>query len=120
MNGTVDDVTCFVDAVIQITKIGLVQNVAMDVNFDQARGGNLFIHHAVGVDQKSAFLAGHTARDVIGHHVGHAINIHQAITRRQVDTGLPLLWRAAMLHRFNFQSTVFTHFYSLRRWLNPA
>jgi hypothetical protein len=30
----VNDITCFVDAVVQFTKVRLVQNIAVNVNFN--------------------------------------------------------------------------------------
>ena len=106
---TVDHIAGFVDAVVQVAKVGLGQDVAIVVNFDEARRGDFFVHHAVGVDEKSTVFAGHARRDVVGHHVGHAVDGHQAVTSRQIHPRLPLCGSAACLHRFDFQKSVFNH-----------
>ena len=57
VNGAVDDRASFIQAIFQITKIGAGEDIAVMINFKQTRSGNLFVHHAVGIDQKSTFFA---------------------------------------------------------------
>ena len=60
------------------------------VDLDQARRGDLLVHHPVGIDQEGARLARHARRDVVGHHVGHAVEIDQPVAGGEVDARLPL------------------------------
>jgi hypothetical protein len=98
VNRAVNHIPCFVDAVVQLAKIRLTQNVSIYVDFDEAGGRDLFIEHSVGVDQESALLIGHRCGDVVGHHVRHLIVRNQPIARREIDPGFPLHCRHLVFH----------------------
>jgi hypothetical protein len=85
-----DHVTGFVDAVVGIR---LPNNRALDVDLDQARGGDLFVEHAVEIDQQMVFAARDTRGDVVVDEVGHAVLVDQAIAGGEIDARLPLLGR---------------------------
>ncbi len=83
-----------VDAVVEARpELGLGQHVAVVVDLDQARGGDLLVEHAVGVDQEMVGLARHAHRDVVGDQVGHAVDVHQPVAGGEIDAGLPFLGR---------------------------
>ena len=65
--------------------------VAVEVDLHQARGGDLVVGHAVGVDEEVAFLAGHARRDVVVDQIVHAVVVDQAVARREIDARLPTL-----------------------------
>jgi hypothetical protein len=69
----------------------LVEDVAVEIDLDQVRGGDLLIEEAVGVDQELILFARHAQRDVIVDQVRPAVMHHEAIGSRQIDAGLPLL-----------------------------
>src|SRR6202158_3825948 len=90
MHRAMDNVAGLVHAVVKGSEIGRAENLAVVVDLDQARRGNLLVQHPVGVDQKRARLTRYARRYVVGDHVGHAVELDQAITRRKIDGRLPL------------------------------
>jgi len=84
MDGAVDRVARRVDLVGAVHQL-----VAGLVDLDQARRSDLVEHQSVGVDQE-IIGARHLGRDVGEDQVVPAMQRHQAIAGRQVDTGLPL------------------------------
>src|SRR5690606_21073899 len=58
----VDDEARLVDAVAGPR---VLHHVAVEVDLDQARGRDLVVGHAVGVDEEVTLLAGHARRDVV-------------------------------------------------------
>src|SRR5262249_39092900 len=101
----VDHVARLVDAVVERAEVGLGEDVARDVDLHETGGGDLLVHHAVGIDEKGAVLVGHAHGDVVGHHVRHAVEVHQPVAGRQVHARLPFGWRAAVLHGGNDEYT---------------
>ena len=73
MHGAVDHVAGLVDAVVQIAEVGGGENAAVMAHLDQAGGRDLLVHHAVCVDEKGTVFTGHARRNMVGHHVGHAV-----------------------------------------------
>jgi hypothetical protein len=87
MDGAVDDEAGDVDVIIG----GVEQRVAFDVDLDQAGSVDLFVQHAIGVDQKLIRGSRHPAGDMVGDHLGHAVQRRQTIAGRKIDPGLPFL-----------------------------
>ena len=90
VDGAVDHVTGFVDAVVGV---GLPDDLALDVDLDQARRGDLLVEHAVEIDEQMIVAAGNARRDVVVDEVGHPVLVDQAIAGGEVDARLPLLGR---------------------------
>src|SRR3546814_11929683 len=88
VNSAVYDVARTVDAVVQLAEIRRGQNIAFKVDLDEAGSGDFLVQHAVGVDQKRLFLAWHSHRDMIRHHIGHAVKPDKPIHGSQVDSNL--------------------------------
>ena len=86
----VDHVAGFVDAVVGV---GLPDDVALYVDLDQARGGDLLVDHAVEVDEEMILRARDARRDVIVDQVGHAVLVDQAIAGGEIDACLPFFRR---------------------------
>ncbi len=97
----VDHVAGLVDAVVHVAKVRLGQDGAVQVHLDQAGRRDLFVHHPVGVDEERVVFARHAGRDVVGHHVGHAVKLDQPVTGGQIDTGLPFLVGTVRPHGSN-------------------
>ena len=89
VDGAVNDEAGDVDAVVG----GVEQRVAVEVDLDQAGGVDLFVQHAVGIDQEVIVAARHAAGDVVGDHLGHAVHRGQPIAGGEIDAGLPFLRR---------------------------
>ncbi len=68
----------------------VVDLVAVGIDLDQARRRDLVEHQPVRVEQEG-LLAGHARRDVGARHVGHGVEVGQAIAGREVDPHRPLL-----------------------------
>src|SRR3546814_19862522 len=85
VNSAVYDVARTVDAVVQLAEIRRGQNIAFKIDLDEAGSGDFLVQHAVGVDQKRLFLAWHSHRDMIRHHIGHAVKLDKPITGNQVE-----------------------------------
>jgi hypothetical protein len=75
-----------VDGVVQRAEVGLGEDVAVEVELDQARGRDLLVPHPVPVDEEGPELTGHVRRKVVGHHVAHAAQVHRPVAGRGVDT----------------------------------
>jgi len=58
VHGTVDHKAGLVDAVV-----GRLDLVALHIDLDQGRGGDLVEHHAVGIEQKMILRVRHARRD---------------------------------------------------------
>ena len=98
MHGAMDNVAGLVHAVAKGSEIGRAENLAIVVDLDQARRGNLLVQHPVGIDQKRALLTGYARRNMVGDHVGHAVELDQAITRGKIDARLPLRFGTCSVH----------------------
>jgi hypothetical protein len=99
MDRAVDHIPGFVDAVVQLSEVGLAQYVAVHIDLDQAGRGDFFVEHPVRIDQERVVLPRYRRRDVIGHHVRHVVVRDQAIARSEVHPGFPLGWRNLVFHR---------------------
>ena len=98
MHGAMDNVAGLVHAVAKGSEIGRAENLPIVVDLDQARRGNLLIQHPVGIDQKRSVLTRHARRNVVGDHVGHGVELDEAITRRKIDARLPLRLGTCSVH----------------------
>src|SRR4029453_10788273 len=76
-----------------------VEDVAVDVDLDEARGGDLLVEVAIGVDQELVFLARHPHRDVVVDQVGPAVVGDQPIGGGKLDPRLPFLVARALADR---------------------
>ena len=88
VDGAVDDVARFVDAVVGL---GLPDDIALDIDLDQARRGDLLVEHAIEVDQQMVRGPGNPRGDVIINEVRHSVFVDEAIARGEIDTRLPFL-----------------------------
>ena len=88
MDCPMNDVAGLVDVVIGV---GLPDDVAIEVDFGKARGGDLFVQQTVQIDQDVVLRARHAHRDVVVREVRHAVVIDQAIAGGKFDTRLPFL-----------------------------
>ena len=74
----------------RIDEAGCVLNdIALQVDLDQAGGGHLLEIPAIGVDQKMVLRPGHTGRDVGEDHVVPPMQRNKAVEGRQFYTGGP-------------------------------
>src|SRR5262249_36171569 len=76
MDRAVNHISGFVDVVVGLR---FPENLAVDMDFDQARGGDLLVEKAVKIEQHGVVFAGNTGGDVVIDEVGHAVDIDQAI-----------------------------------------
>jgi len=76
MDRAVNHIPGFVDVVVGLR---FPENLAVDMDFDQALGGDLLIEKAVKIEQDDIVFAGNTRGDVVIDEVGHAVYIDQAI-----------------------------------------
>ena len=51
--------------VVAVVRFGLPDNVAFEVDLDEARGRDFAVEEAVEVDQEVVLLAGDASRDVV-------------------------------------------------------
>ena len=79
------------------------------VDLDQARRGDLLVQHAVGIDEKGVLLARDPGRNMIGHHVGHPVQLDEAIAGGEIDARLPLRVGAVRAHRAQLKTVGFGH-----------
>jgi hypothetical protein len=84
VDAAVDDEAGRVDDVV-----GIAQQLAVLVDLDQARGGDLLEHHPVGVEQELVVGAGDARREVVADQVGPAEQRHQPVGRGEVQAYLP-------------------------------
>ena len=85
-----DDVAGRVD---RIVVFGLQHGIAVEIDLDQARGRDLLVQHAVGIDEDVVLGLGHARGDVVVDEVGHAVERHQPVAGGQIDARLPFLGR---------------------------
>ena len=69
----------------------IVDLVAVEIDLDQRRGGDLFEHQIVRVDEEVMLGAGDARRDVREDEIGPAEVGDETIRRGEIDTDLPLL-----------------------------
>src|SRR5450755_2872439 len=98
MHRAVNHVTGFVDAVIERTEIWLAENRTVVFHLDQDRRSNLLVQHAVGIDEKSIVLSRYSGRNMVGHHVGHAVQRDKTVASREMDARLPFRVGTAVPH----------------------
>src|SRR4051812_25483513 len=91
----VDHVAGLVDAVVGV---GLGDDLALDVDLDQARRGDLLIKETIEIDQQ-VFGAGNARRDVVVDQVGHLVLIDQPVAGGELDPSLPFLRRNLVFDR---------------------
>ena len=102
--GAVDHEAGAVDAVVEaVVELRLGEDVAVVVDLEQARRGDLLVEQAVGVDQEGIVLARHPHRDVVGDQVGHAVEVDQPVAGGEIDTSLPFLGRDVRPEVGNFR-----------------
>jgi len=58
---------------------------------------NLFVQHAVRVDEVASFLARNARADVVVDQVRHPEDGHQSVAGGEIDPGLPLIGRDGRL-----------------------
>jgi hypothetical protein len=90
----------------------VVEDVAVDVDLYQARGGDLLVEKAVGIDQELVLGSRHPQRDVVVDQVGPAVMRDQAVGGGEIDPRLPLVGAHALARRRHFGE--FRHAASLR------
>ncbi len=84
-----------IDAVIGV---GLGNDVALDIDLDQARCRDLLVKQPVEIDQQMVG-AGNARGDVVIDQVGHGIGVDQAIAGGEIEPGLPFLLRYVVADR---------------------
>ena len=77
----------------------LVEDVAVDVDLDQARGGDLLVEEAVRVDQELVLGARHAQRDVVVDQVRPAVMGDQPVGGGELDARLPFLFADPLADR---------------------
>src|SRR5207237_800150 len=75
VDGAVDDVARLVDAELG----GIEEDVAREVDLDEARGRHLVVEQAVRIDEERALLARHPRADVIRGELRHAVEVHEPV-----------------------------------------
>ena len=85
---TVDHVARFVDAVVGLR---FPNDLALDIDFGEARCRDFLVEHAVKVDQQVVLAARDARGDVVVDQVGHGILVEQAIAGGEIDARLPFL-----------------------------
>jgi hypothetical protein len=96
MDRAVDDVTGTID--LQPGDV-LAQDGAVQIDLEQIGSGDFRVQQTVRVDQEMPFLVRHGRRDMVGNHIGHAIQRNEAIGRRQGNAGFPFRRTDAVLDR---------------------
>jgi len=69
----------------------LVEDVAVDIDLDQVRGGDLLVEEPIGIDQELILRARHAQRDVVVDQMRPAIVRDQPIGGGEIDPRLPFL-----------------------------
>ena len=72
--------------------IGLQQRSPLDIDLDEARRGDFLVQHAIRIDQILIIMPRDLCTDVVIDQVGHSVERHQAIARREIDPRRPLLF----------------------------
>ena len=75
-----------------VAMIGLQQGSPLDIDLDEARRGDFLVQHAIRIDQILVVMPRDLCTDVVVDQVGHSVERHQAIARREIDPGRPLLF----------------------------
>ncbi len=86
VHGAVDDEAGVVHGIT-----GVLDDVALVVDLDQARRGDLVEHHPIGIDEEMLGLARHPRRDVREDEIVHAEMGDEAIARGERDAHLALV-----------------------------
>jgi len=86
-----------VDAIVG----GIEERIAVEVDLDQAGRIDFLVEHPVRVDQKMIRRSRNAAGDVVGDHLGHAVQRGEAITGGEIDAGLPFLRADLLANRFD-------------------
>ena len=106
VHGAVNDGPRPVQPVAEIAVVRRGEDVAVMVDLEQARGGDFLVHQAVGVNEEAALFARDARRNVVSHHVGHPVKVHQPVTRGEIDARLPFGVRDFVLERGNLQYAI--------------
>src|SRR5262249_21344841 len=80
-----DDVAGLVETELR----GVEQDVAVQIELDETRSVHLVVQQAVRIDEECTFFAGHSRADVVGAHLGHAVEVRQPIRRGEIDALVP-------------------------------
>ena len=88
VHGAVDHIAGGIDRVVVI---GLQDGLALEVDLDEARGGDLLIQHAVGIDQHVLVGTRHARRDVVVDEVRHAVERNKPVAGGEIDARAPFL-----------------------------
>ncbi|KAG0923630.1 hypothetical protein G6F31_019432 [Rhizopus arrhizus] len=86
------------------------EDIAGQIDLDQAGRGDFVIHHAVGVDQQVIVRAGDARGDMVVDQVAHSEVRHQPVAGGQLDAGVPFL-RAHVVASVHGRRVLFS------RWL---
>ena len=97
MDGAVDHVARYVDAVIGVR---LCDDVAFEVDLDQARCRDLLVEKTIEIDQQVVFAAGDARGDVVVDQIGHLEPVDQPVAGGEIDARLPLFVRDLVADRF--------------------
>ena len=71
--------------------VGVTNNVALKVDFDEIGGSDLIISEAVGVDEKVMLLPWYSHREMILGHLAPAEIVEHTVAAGQIDAQPPLL-----------------------------
>src|SRR5215468_3078801 len=91
-----DHIARYVDAVVGV---GLPDDIAFNVDLDQARGRNLPVKEAVEIDQQMVGRARNARGDMIVDQIGHAVAVDQAIAGGEIEPRPPFLRRDLIADR---------------------
>ena len=116
MHGAVYHVTRGIDPIVRIR---LQQNVAVDVDLDEARCGDLFVEIPIRVDQQLVLRAWNARGDVVVDHVRHAVHGHEPVACRKIDADLPLHLADLFADRLSVDDVELTHDFVLCGALAP-
>ena len=61
-----DDITRFVDAVVEPPEPGLGENRAVVIDLDEARRGDFLVEHPIGIDEEGVLLPRDPGRNMLG------------------------------------------------------
>ena len=98
VDGAVDDEARLVDVVLGRVE----QDLAVQVELDEARGVHLLVEQAVGIDEEGVVLPRDARRDVVRDHLVHAVEMHEAVRGGEIDALRPLLGADLLAHGFLF------------------
>ena len=86
VHGTVNHIAGRVD---RIVVVGLQDGLALEIDLDEARGGDLLVQHAIGIDEDMLIGSWHARGDVVVDEVRHAVEGDKPIASGKVDAGVP-------------------------------